>query len=101
MRASLACLLMFVTGAPAADLLPNLDFAAGDLNHWQGSGFEVGPAGVSSRDARGQALLYRTFTVPAEISAIRFMARAVRPAGTSQGPILDIYLEAAERRLVP
>lgn len=94
-------LLLIATMPAAADALPNFDFSSLDLSHWQGEGFQMTKAGASSREAASQAILHRAFTVPADMEAIRFYAAAIRPDALKPGPILDVYLEGAERRLIP
>src|SRR5262249_20842553 len=96
-----------------AATLPNLDFGAGRLTHWEGEGFHVttaaGPGplrefGVSSSDGGRPGrtgLLYRTFVVPPGAGAIHFTAAAVRPPGCHPGPTLHVILETTGRRVIP
>src|SRR5437879_8784165 len=106
-------LLLGATLPSAPPSLPNLDFSTGQLTHWEGEGFSIGPAdghgpstrlGVCSSD-RGPtgktALLHRTFTVPPNAGFLRFRAAAVLPAGKAPGPQLDVVLEAAGRQVLP
>jgi hypothetical protein len=98
---------------PSTPPLDNLSFASGRLTGWEGNGFAIGPTagsgptlhfGVNSGD-RGpnghKALLYRTIVVPAGVSALSVRVAAVRPPGRSPGPALDLFLEAAERQIIP
>ncbi len=103
MTSALALLLLIAVPGQAA-ALPNLDFRADRLTHWEGDGFTHSPAGVSSADTgtKGRTgLLHRTFTVPAGAAFIRFRAAAVRPEGVESGETLDIVLEAAAREFIP
>jgi hypothetical protein len=104
MTAALALLLL--AGAPAGGpTLPNLDFKAPGLAHWQGQGFSRAAAGeATSADAGGAgrtAILHRTFRVPAGVGVIRFRAAAVRPRGLEPEGALDVVLEAARREIIP
>jgi hypothetical protein len=98
---------MFLTLALLAAASPspsNLDFSAGNLNHWEGEGFVLSRGLVSSADQGGKgrkALLHRTFTVPQGAREIHFSAALVRRAGLAAEGRLDVLLEAANREYLP
>jgi hypothetical protein len=108
-------LLTAVLAAPKTSYtaLDNLSFRAGNLSRWEGKGFlptttrGAGPNlsfGVTSSDngRRGhKALLHRTILVPPGAGALRFRAAAMRPRGVPAGDRLDVFLEAAGRRIIP
>jgi hypothetical protein len=97
-------LLLLASLPGRAPALPNLDFSADTLTHWEGDGFTRTSTGVSSADAgaKGQkGILHRTFRIPAGATFIRFSAAAVRPKGVEPGASLDVVLEAAGRQLIP
>src|SRR5262245_7826978 len=80
----------------------NLDFASGKLTHWEGEGFSLlrlgaGQNAVTSADHDGQALLHRTFYIPANASAIQFSAAAYCRDGTEATRAIDVVLEVARR----
>ena len=102
---SALALLLGTALAAAPGELDNLDFKRGHLG-WKGQGFSArattGPGGpfVSSRDAGTMrtGLLHRTFVIPAGAGTIHFMAAA---SGEQPDERLDVYLEAAEREIIP
>src|SRR5262249_9935406 len=83
--------------------LDNLDFGRGTLDGWEGQGFTLGPGRLaSSADADGkQAILHRTFVLPANAHRVLFRAAAFRPAQLRAGGALEGVLEAAEREMLP
>src|SRR5947209_6280030 len=94
--------------------LQNLDFAANNLEGWEGQGFRVVPnfifdggKGLAVRsgcpnESKGQTgLLHRTIVIPKGINLIRFRASAVRPAGVKPEEALDVVLMAAGKRMLP
>jgi hypothetical protein len=82
--------------------LPNLDFSAGDLSHWEGTGFALAATTASSADRDGKtALLHRSFRLPADAAVLRFRAAAYRSAPAKPGATLDVVLEAAGREYLP
>jgi hypothetical protein len=100
-------LLCSLTAAPPGDT-SNLDFSAGAIVGWDGTGFTLltqsGAYSVSSKDpaAAGHvAFLHRAFIVPANAGIIRFKASAVRPAHCEANNRLDVVLFAAGKRALP
>jgi hypothetical protein len=98
----------------AGDAQPaNLDFSAGTLAGWEGSGFTLlqPPKGhesngfaVTSQEqgpTGKKALLHRLIVVPPGAGVIRFSGFAVRPSQTPKNENLDIVLMASGRRLLP
>jgi hypothetical protein len=102
---SSALALLLLTALPGgAPVLPNLDFGAERLTHWEGDGFTRTATGVSSADTGTKArtgILHRTFSVPAGAAYVRFSAAAIRPDGVGPGEALDVVLEAAGREIIP
>ena len=102
MNGALAVLVGAVLSAAPREL-DNLDFAAGRLTGWQGKGFAATtapghPPAVSSDGPARTGLLHRTFVLPANAGTIHFTACA---SGDTEDERLDIYLEAAEREIIP
>src|SRR6185437_7147552 len=98
--------LLVLAALPGAEpALPNLDFSAGRLTHWEGQGFTLTAGGEATSADRGPggqtAILHRTFVLPANASHIRFTAAAVRPAGVGAAGALDVVLEAPAREIIP
>jgi hypothetical protein len=111
MNVTLALLLSAAIPAQTVPLT-NLDFASGQLAHWEGAGFDVTPVGTgkartftvtsSDRDKPGRTgLLHRTFLVPRGAVVIRFTAAAVRAPGRAPEGALDVLLEAPGRVIIP
>jgi hypothetical protein len=90
-------LLTLLLASTATDLA-NLDFGDGKLTHWKGSGFHVVNGVASKDDERGarKGLLHRTFVVPPGAGTLHVTAYA-----SVEDEKLNIYLEAAEREIVP
>jgi hypothetical protein len=108
MTSALALLLGAALSAASGEL-DNLDFARGRLAGWQGKGFAVKPAAgagagrsfvVTSKAEGGDrtGLLHRTLVIPAGAGTIHFTASV---SGAQPDERLDIYLEAAEREIIP
>jgi hypothetical protein len=96
--------LILATLPSAPPGLPNFDFTAERLTHWEGNGFVRTAGGVSSADTgdKGQtAILHRTFRIPSGAAFIRYRAAVVRPEGVEPGKTLDVVLEAAAREIIP
>ena len=105
MMSALALLLGTALSAAPKEL-DNLDLARGRLTGWQGKGFSVttdsrsGRSFFSSEDegAGRPGLLHRTIVIPAGAGTIHFTAAAT---GEESDERLDVYLEAAEREVIP
>lgn len=82
--------------------IPNLDFKSG-FKFWKGQGFQLSTDGSvhSQQEKDGQALLYRDFTLPRNAGTIHFRAVAHRANQQSGSRYLDVYLEAAGRKIIP
>lgn len=93
--------VLFSTWVVAGPTIQNFDFSQG-TKQWQGQGFVLSRSGelTSKNAARGLGLLYRTFTVPEGTGTLHFRAGAVSEGNRSDRH-LDVYLEAAGRRIIP
>jgi Protein of unknown function (DUF1570) len=101
-------LLLAGDSADATPPVPNLDFRAGTLQHWENDGFTplpaAGSAAVCSRDGdrRGRtALLHRAVVIPPGAGVLRCTAQAVRPPDCPASDKLDVALLAAGKRVLP